>query len=159
MQLKTGCKLFPKSWNKTWMSPSTPPYPPYPPYPSYPPYLPYPPSPPYLFVVFGFQYYSFKRTYFFCPLSSLLHQHTFLLPNFQRIFIFLSFFFDGDEFTRKRKKRREYLLGRKFFSLQSLYFFPPRGSVHPVRVYIEQTERKWSGFLQQLSSTCDLCGK
>ena len=104
------------------MSPSTPPYPPYPPYPHHPTYL---------FVVFGFQYYNFKRTYFFCPLVSLLHQLTFFTPKFQRIFIFFLFLFlnNGDEFTRKQKKRRAYLLGRKFFSPEHLYFYLPRVSV------------------------------
>lgn len=131
--------MFLKSRNKTWMSASTRPY------------------PTYLFVVFRFQYYSFKRTFFFCLLTSLLHQHTFFTPKFSKDFYF-SFFLvlnNGDEFTRKRKKQRAYLIGRKFFSPERLCVFLPRGSVHHVRVYTQQTERKWSGFSQQLSSASE----
>ena len=143
MQLKTGCKLSPKSRNKTWMSPSTPPYPPYP------------------FVVFGFQYYSFKRIYFFCPLVSLHHQHTFFTPKFSKDFYFSFFLFlNGDEFTRKRKKQRAYLVGRKFFSPESLGFFLPRDSVHPVRD--APNKLKESGvdsFSNYPVHHSDLCGK
>lgn len=131
--------MFLKSRNKTWMSASTPPY------------------PTYLFVVFGFQYYSFKRTFFFCLLTSLLHQHTFFTPKFSKDFYFSFFlvFNNGDEFTRKRKKQRAHLIGRKFFSPERLCVFLPRGSVHHVRVYTEQIERKWSEFPQQLSSASE----
>ena len=76
----------------------------------------------------------------------------FLLPNFQRIFILLCFFCWTTVMSlRVNERNRERICKGENSSPQSTSTFISRGSLY-TRVYTKQTERKWSWFLQQLSS-------
>ena len=92
-----------------------------------------PPSPPYLLVVFGFQYYNFKRTYFFCPLSSLIHRaHVFyshIINNFS--FSFFVLLNNGDEFTRKRTETKSVSRREKILLPRESLIFSPEGLCTP----------------------------